>query len=111
MIKLIISVILIFSTLSPVLGVCGDICPDKTQFSHGTGFHDSSDSQNSNSQDDHSASDQDHCLVHCSHAPSLTFHKVTIELTNVELNNPIFLYSFLYENPIIESFERPPLAS
>lgn len=55
--------------------------------------------------------DMGHCLVHCSHVPHMISSRINFVIVyNQKVNAPV-ISPFLYQNPPIDSLERPPLAS
>lgn len=109
--KLLSIITLLTMIISPAMECRGEFCPS------GNGHSKSVMSQQIDSQDlgshgeQNSSKESGHCFAHCSHAPNLMFSKVTIQLSRFTVKSHEVMYSFFYENPTIDTIERPPLAS
>lgn len=108
--KYIVALTLLFSFISSAFGCVDTACCVKK-----TEIHTSANSKTiSNCSSDESSSagnfPESHCSLHCVHVMNLFAQVVVIDLATDLIPSLVPKYSFIYENPVLDSIERPPLA-
>lgn len=105
MTRFLLSLILLFSLNSISFGNCaGDDCATSDQK-----LSCAQDTQGDQSQSQETSSDHDHCAFHCNHSVSVSIplnpFKMPVIAHSITAN-----YFFAYQDPTLDSIERPPLS-